>query len=241
MSFFNKGKTYELQDAGRLVLSEDTVNGSYCSDDLENKTIAKEVPAAAKGGNLPSLMCKGGDLDQWRNEGLSGISRNSQKNSPSGTKGVPNKKIKCNLSSQPTIKSFFQPPKSETVNVSTSTLVTPVETIHCMNQICVPNDDSLPESMQCTTSGAEDQDKTNVSSCSLSTDKCNAAALEWQRIQQKMKMTLPRCKGHREPCISRSVKKGPNIGRLFYVCPRAQVHNYIYMFTFMLSRHDYIS
>jgi len=40
VSFFNKGKTYELQDAGRLVLSEDTVNGSYCSDDLENKTIA---------------------------------------------------------------------------------------------------------------------------------------------------------------------------------------------------------
>lgn len=222
VSFFNKGKTYELQDAGCLVLSEDTVNDSYCSDDLENKTIAKDGLAAAKGGNLPSLMCKGGGLDQWRNEGLSGISRNSQKNSPSGTKGVPNKKIKCNLSSQPTIKSFFQPPKSETVNVSTSTLVTPVETIHCMNQICVPNDDSLPESMQCTTSGAEDQDKTNVSSCSLSTDKCNAAALEWQRIQQKMKMTLPRCKGHREPCISRSVKKGPNVGRLFYVCPRAQ-------------------
>ena len=161
------------------------------------------------------------------------ISSNNQKNSPFGTKGVPNKKIKRS--------SFFQPPRSETVNVSTSTLVTPVETIHCMKQICVPNDDSLPESMQCTTSGAEDQDKTNVSFCSLSTDMCNAAALDWQRIQQKMKMTLPRCKGHREPCIPRSVKKGPNIGRLFYVCPRAQVHNYIYMFTFMLSRHDYIS
>ena len=35
MSFFNKGKTYQLQDDGRLVLSEDTVNDS---DDLENKT-----------------------------------------------------------------------------------------------------------------------------------------------------------------------------------------------------------
>jgi AP endonuclease-2 len=42
ISFFNKGKTYELQDYGNLVLSEDTVNGSYYSDDLEKKAIVKE-------------------------------------------------------------------------------------------------------------------------------------------------------------------------------------------------------
>ncbi|RCV12686.1 hypothetical protein SETIT_2G288800v2 [Setaria italica] len=227
VSFFNKGKTYELQDDGNLVLSENTVNGSYYSDGLEKKAIVKEGLAAGitdltKGGNLPSLMCKGTNPDQWRNEGLSGVSYNSQKTSPSGTKSVPNKKLKRNLSSQPTIKSFFQQPGPKTVNVSISTLVTPVETVHHTNQTCVPNDDSLPENMQCTTSAAEDQDNTNIPSCSISTDKSNAAALEWQRIQQKMKMTLPRCKGHREPCIPRSVKKGPNIGRLFYVCPRAQ-------------------
>ncbi|CAL5082565.1 unnamed protein product [Urochloa decumbens] len=226
VSFFNKGRTCELQDDGNLILSEDTVNGIYCSDCLENKTIAKEglaagIPEFAKGGKLPSLTCKVTNLDKWRNEGLSGVSRSSQKTSPSGTKSLPNKKIKRNLSSQPTIKSFFQPPGSKAINGSTSTLVAPVETVHHTNQSCVPNDDSLPGSMQCTTSVAEEQDNTNVS-CSLSTDKCNAAALEWQRIQQKMKMTLPRCKGHREPCIPRSVKKGPNIGRLFYVCPRAQ-------------------
>ncbi|OEL34424.1 DNA-(apurinic or apyrimidinic site) lyase 2 [Dichanthelium oligosanthes] len=227
VSFFNKGKTYELQDARNFVLSDDIVNDSYCSDGLENKATAKEgladgITEFAKGGSLPSLMCKRTFLDQWRNEGLSGVSHNSQKTSLSGTKSVPNKKIKRNMSSQPTIKSFFQQSESKTVNVITSTLATPLETVHCTDQTCVPNYDSLPENMQCTTSVAEDQDNTNVSCCSLSTDKRNTAALEWQRIQQKMKITLPRCKGHREPCIPRSVKKGPNIGRLFYVCARAQ-------------------
>lgn len=52
----------------------------------------------------------------------------------------------------------------------------------------------------------------------------NFAVQEWRRIQQKMKMTIPICKGHGEPCVSRSVKReGPNRGRLFYVCARAQV------------------
>jgi hypothetical protein len=56
-----------------------------------------------------------------------------------------------------------------------------------------------------------------------SKEKGNVAILEWQRIQERMKTSLPLCKGHREPCVARSVKKGSNIGRLFYVCARAQV------------------
>lgn len=32
---------------------------------------------------------------------------------------------------------------------------------------------------------------------------------------------VPRCKVHNEPCLERTVsKKGPNIGRVFYVCPK---------------------
>ncbi|KAK9830303.1 hypothetical protein WJX72_010878 [[Myrmecia] bisecta] len=34
-------------------------------------------------------------------------------------------------------------------------------------------------------------------------------------------MKAPSCKGHKEPCVIRKVKKpGPNQGRLFYVCAR---------------------
>ncbi|WVZ65689.1 hypothetical protein U9M48_015009 [Paspalum notatum var. saurae] len=221
VSFLNKGKAYDLENATNLILSQDTVNDSYRGDGLEGPTAG--IAEFTKGCNVPSLMCKRTNLDQWIDEDLTGIcvSHNSQKASLSSIKSVPNKKMKRN-SSQPTIKSFFQSPGLKTVNANTSTLVT-AETAHHTNQTCAPNDDGLPENMQCTTSSAaEDQDNTNASSCSLSTDKSNAAALEWQRIQQKMKMTLPRCKGHREPCIPRSVKKGPNIGRLFYVCARAQ-------------------
>ncbi|XP_071807640.1 DNA-(apurinic or apyrimidinic site) endonuclease 2-like [Asterias amurensis] len=35
----------------------------------------------------------------------------------------------------------------------------------------------------------------------------------------------PRCKGHNEPCLLRTVKKpGPNLGRKFFVCPRPEGH-----------------
>ncbi|GAB2279454.1 hypothetical protein Dimus_014093 [Dionaea muscipula] len=54
-------------------------------------------------------------------------------------------------------------------------------------------------------------------------DKKHAALLEWQRIQQLMQDSIPRCDGHQEPCVSRVVKKqGPNFGRRFYVCARAE-------------------
>lgn len=34
---------------------------------------------------------------------------------------------------------------------------------------------------------------------------------------------MPLCRGHREPCIMRTVKKpGPNLGRRFYMCARPQ-------------------
>ncbi|KAI3451441.1 hypothetical protein Pfo_008106 [Paulownia fortunei] len=54
-------------------------------------------------------------------------------------------------------------------------------------------------------------------------EKNNVALAEWQRIQQLMQTSIPLCKGHKEPCVSRVVKKsGPNLGRQFYVCARAE-------------------
>lgn len=56
----------------------------------------------------------------------------------------------------------------------------------------------------------------------------NVALLEWQRIQQLMQNSIPLCKGHKEPCIARVVKKqGHNFGRRFYVCARAEVNFFI--------------
>lgn len=68
--------------------------------------------------------------------------------------------------------------------------------------------------------GQEEQDGSRY----LEKQKKSDALLEWQRIQQLMQNSIHLCKGHREPCVSRVVKKrGPNFGHRFYVCARAEV------------------
>ncbi|CAM8905176.1 unnamed protein product [Rhodiola kirilowii] len=53
--------------------------------------------------------------------------------------------------------------------------------------------------------------------------KSGSALLEWQRIQQIMQNSIPICKGHKEPCVPRVVKKaGLTHGRRFYVCARPE-------------------
>jgi hypothetical protein len=53
--------------------------------------------------------------------------------------------------------------------------------------------------------------------------KRESAQSEWKRIQATMARRIPVCRGHGEPCVFRAViKKGPNLGRGFYVCARAQ-------------------
>lgn len=86
-------------------------------------------------------------------------------------------------------------------------------------------------------SSAYTQDQYESNSCSLEKDKTNAALLEWQRIQQVMQNSIPLCKGHSEQCVARVVKKqGPNSGRRFYVCARAEVRKWvIYVITRLTS------
>ncbi|XP_037435601.1 DNA-(apurinic or apyrimidinic site) endonuclease 2-like isoform X1 [Triticum dicoccoides] len=238
VSFLSKGKLCEAEDGPGLNISRDRENQSCCSDDLERRSISKEELATgitefSKGVNQPSPTSKRRNLDHWINEGSSGssvtlLAAQGMKTSFSGVKSVSNKKNKHNLSSQPTIKSFFRRPETKPGDANINSLASSVDTVPSsvdtlpkMDELCSPQDDSLQENIQCTAAADGDPDNSNISS-SLSTYKCNIATLEWQRIQQRMKMTLPLCKGHREPCIPRSVKKGSNIGRLFYVCARAQ-------------------
>ncbi|KAK7360190.1 hypothetical protein VNO77_02172 [Canavalia gladiata] len=68
-----------------------------------------------------------------------------------------------------------------------------------------------------------DQDLAEPNGCSTKEEKSNVASLEWQRIQKLMQSSIPICRGHKEPCIARVVKKqGSNVGRRFYVCARAE-------------------
>lgn len=53
-----------------------------------------------------------------------------------------------------------------------------------------------------------------------------SAKIEWQRIQKTMMNRVPMCSGHNEPCATYVMKKpGPNHGRKFHCCARAQVRS----------------
>lgn len=66
--------------------------------------------------------------------------------------------------------------------------------------------------------------KIGLESCTLDLSQKSTATMEWQRIQKAMLKKVPLCKGHKEPCVVRVVKKpGLNFGRAFHVCARAQV------------------
>jgi len=154
------------------------------------------------------------------------------------------KKARHSTYSQLTLKSFFKHPKSPhfTHTESTETPHTQADSgkgnenmFHETESVCDRNlvenieEDSceliVPERNTCA------QDPENINLCfSSKMEKGSAAVLEWQKIQEKMRTSIPLCKGHREPCVARSVKKGPNVGRRFYVCARPKVLDFLQFF-----------
>lgn len=67
------------------------------------------------------------------------------------------------------------------------------------------------------------QHECQLDACDSDKEKRKVALQEWERIQRLMQNSVPLCKGHQEPCVPRVVKKaGPNSGRRFYVCARAE-------------------
>ncbi|KAE8010620.1 hypothetical protein FH972_006976 [Carpinus fangiana] len=139
------------------------------------------------------------------------------------------KKARKSQWSQLSLKSFFQRspnPSNSADDSNTDFLIsqadvpqagnhsneTPVVDVQCsISQQCALN------------SSASTQDQSELNSCTLEKEKTNSALLEWQRIQQVMQNSIPLCKGHNQQCVARVVKKqGPNFGRRFFVCARAE-------------------
>lgn len=141
------------------------------------------------------------------------------------------KKARRSTSSQLTLKAFFKQPKAANSFDTANTKAPQVQAdwqdenenmFHKTESSC---DKRLPENIEENSSeltvpitDACGQDL----SFSSKMEKGNAV-LEWQKIQEKMRTSIPLCKGHHEPCVARSVKKGSNVGRRFYVCARAKV------------------
>ncbi|PNX81125.1 DNA-(apurinic or apyrimidinic site) lyase 2-like protein, partial [Trifolium pratense] len=139
------------------------------------------------------------------------------------------KKARKSQSSQLSLRSFFQKSKNLDNGVKDSC------TGFSNNQAepSQPNSQLLETSTVFDNSSDHVQDEVNTDVCdqdlaelndsSRKEEKGIIASQEWQRIQKLMQSSIPLCKGHKEPCIPRVVKKqGANFGRRFYVCARAE-------------------
>ncbi|XP_068343558.1 DNA-(apurinic or apyrimidinic site) endonuclease 2 [Pyrus communis] len=141
-------------------------------------------------------------------------------------------KKKVKRSSQLSLRSFFQKSPIASNSVSNSSVISTnqgnvPDSNHLSNETPVPeNQSGSPKQCELNSSASiQDSDEVDVYSLdkSLDKDKNNFALLEWQRLQQVMQNSIPLCKRHSEPCVSRVVRKrGPNFGRRFYVCARAE-------------------
>lgn len=147
------------------------------------------------------------------------------------------KKGRHSTSSQLTLTSFFQRPNivrtvgMETLNTGSSS--TPEDAGKLRDDLSHVMEEASENFTENAGDSSSERNDSNISShvqeqgysdpsFSYKKEKDNVAMLEWQRIQEKMKKSLPLCKGHHEPCVARSVRKGPNVGRQFYVCARAK-------------------
>ncbi|KAL3844984.1 hypothetical protein ACJIZ3_002387 [Penstemon smallii] len=122
--------------------------------------------------------------------------------------------------SQLSLKSFFQ----KTVGVSNSFCADKKISQENISSPCCKLNELHGESVE-NDAAKEEIASVQEGEASQPTEnkKNNLAFAEWQRIQQHMQTSIPLCKGHKEPCVSRVVKKaGPNLGRGFYVCARAE-------------------
>ncbi|KAM7250608.1 hypothetical protein ACFE04_022491 [Oxalis oulophora] len=142
---------------------------------------------------------------------------------PSPVKTV-KKRNRKNKSSQLSLMSFFQKSPKVATDLSVDSPTQPEATnVNCLNDETPLTNDFKPNSSELDSfESSQEQDEINIS-CSEQKDKKDVALLEWQRIQQLMQNSIPFCKGHKEPCVARVVKKqGPTFGRRFYVCARAE-------------------
>ncbi|XP_078442841.1 endonuclease/exonuclease/phosphatase family protein isoform X1 [Wolffia australiana] len=170
---------------------------------------------------VPLLLKRPAQTDPERQETDGSTSQNSQACFGSGNNSQPSKlqnvglragkRIDKRMSSQLTIQSFFQKHESSSSDRASASA-------SAVDVFCSHVRVSGRGGSECSESTEEEEEEGEGSQ-----DKNSFALLEWQRIQARMQTSLPLCKGHKEPCVARFVKKsGPNIGRGFYVCARAK-------------------
>lgn len=138
------------------------------------------------------------------------------------------KKARQGQWSQLSLRSFFQ--KSSSDGISRSGMNVSLNqgdvsnSDHSYNKSSSNNDESNTRKNLELEISLSIQDHSELdASHSTVKEKRTVALAEWQRIQEVMQNSIPICKGHNEPCVARIVRKsGPNMGRRFFVCARAE-------------------
>lgn len=139
------------------------------------------------------------------------------------------KKAKHSQGSQLSLKMFFESnQKSTATGASISVGIKPTQSDACTSYsetfgTCSQGGScNVEELVQKCSSSQNDYDLVSQKP-SLINMKESSAVTEWRRIQELMQSSIPLCKGHKEPCVVRVVKKaGPSFGQRFYVCNRAE-------------------
>lgn len=139
------------------------------------------------------------------------------------------KKARQGQWSQLSLRSFFQ--KSSSDGISSSGMNVSLNqgdvsnSDHSYNKSSTNNDESNTRKNLEPEISVSIQDHYELdASHSTVKEKRIVALAEWQRIQEVMQNSIPICKSHNEPCVARIVRKsGPNMGRRFFVCARAEV------------------
>ncbi|PON42668.1 AP endonuclease [Parasponia andersonii] len=193
-------------------------HGSLCSSSSQEIEVNISTGDKIRGGPGDKVSCI---------TSITSGSNYSRTTSNSETK----KKAKKNQRSQLTIMSFFQKSSilSNGVDNGTDSSTNQEDIIETTDQSNEPRmGDNQSQNLSQgdsqryelnSSAPAWNQDEVNT----CSSEKNTVALVEWQRIQQMMQNSIPLCKGHKEPCVARVVKKqGPNFGRRFFVCARAE-------------------
>ncbi|XP_078597869.1 DNA-(apurinic or apyrimidinic site) endonuclease 2-like [Branchiostoma floridae x Branchiostoma japonicum] len=221
-AFFTKVKKGEN---GEEKSSQDSVSSSQGTSDGHSEICSQQ--SSSQSWENHSSESEGSSIISTTKHGQS----QHRKRSASDHIGRGMKKQKTDQGKQGTLLSFFgkktkiEADEKRKANTLDVTQENPERDVACENvvssQSVHPSNSSVDvdDSVRKESKHAEN-DKSTVET----KPKQNQAAF-WKTVL-KGPPPPPPCKGHREPCVLRTVKKqGPNFGKQFYVCARPQGHS----------------
>ena len=183
-----------------------SVSSSYSSSGLSQETVSEKDSDVGSGsgnsgsGGLEKIFLKRSSSTDLQKPHLKKAKSDSKKSS--------------GVAKQGSLLNFFTKPKSSTQNSSNT------------NRKSEENPKTISTSNSTATDGKSSSISDGVTQCTktVKTESKPSQAQTWKSLL-KGPPPAPVCKGHKEPCVLRTVKKESlNKGRQFYVCCRPEGH-----------------